>query len=137
MKSKPNPRPTDEERLLFEEFWRAYPSGKKGRKDRAQRAFVAAVRRGTEVSDDRPGGFTAAENFEVIMAGVERYARHCRYEFYNRGELALRYQLHAQTFIEKERWVEAWPTPFDPAEKIDTDDPDEVERMLVKLGCRS
>jgi hypothetical protein len=72
MKSKPNPRPTDEERLLFEEFWRAYPSGKKGRKDRAQRAFVAAVRRGTEVSDDRPGGFTAAENFEVIMRRSSR-----------------------------------------------------------------
>lgn len=134
MKAKPNPRATPEEQRLFEAFWDAYPTGKKGRRDRAQRAFVLALREHRAACAEAT---TCSTFVEDLMAGVERYARHCRYEFYTRGDLALRYQLHAKTFIEKEQWQEAWPVPFDPAEKINTDDPEEVERWLAKLGCRS
>ena len=134
MKKRPNPRPTDEELQLFTAFWERYPAGNKGRRLRALRIFVEMLR---ENAAECAAVCASLTLYAEIMEGVDRYRRYCRYEFWSRGELAFRYQLHAKTFLEKRRFEEEWRAPFDPEVGVNTDDPNEVDWWLEHMGCRS
>jgi hypothetical protein len=102
-------RPTEEELRLFATFWETYPRGRMGRRDRAQRAFLQKLREGTPA--------------EVMVEGARRYGVHCRYDVHVRGDTAFQYMLHANNFLAHERYLEVWPAPFDPDEKVDLSDP--------------